>query len=137
MFLRKGLLKICSKVTGEHPCRSATSIKLQSNCIEITLWHGCSPVNWLHLFRTPFPRSTSVCLLLRFTEEILYSILMWQNIATCSLKSKVFKSSNVIVTGWWGLIPASIYLFKVNNRNTRKRCEICSKLTIKTLERRQ
>ena len=33
-------------------------------------------------------------------------------------------------------IPASIYLHKVNNRNTRKRCEICSKLTIKTPERR-
>ena len=30
-----------------------------------------------------------------------------------------------------------IYLFKDNNRNTRKRCEICSKLTIKTPERRQ
>ena len=29
------------------------------------------------------------------------------------------------------------YLFKVNNRNTRTRCERCSKLTIKTLERRQ
>ena len=29
-----------------------------------------------------------------------------------------------------------IYLFKVNNRNTITRCEICSKLTIKTLERR-
>ena len=27
-------------------------------------------------------------------------------------------------------IPAGIYLFKVNNRNTRTRCEICSKLTI-------
>ena len=25
--------------------------------------------------------------------------------------------------------PANIYLFKVNNRNTTKRCEICSKLT--------
>ena len=33
--------------------------------------------------------------------------------------------------------PASIYLRKVNNRNTRKRCEICSKLTIKTPKRRQ
>ena len=32
--------------------------------------------------------------------------------------------------------PAGIYLFKVNNRNTRTRCEICSKLTIKTPERR-
>ena len=27
---------------------------------------------------------------------------------------------------------AGIYLFKVSNRNTRTRCEICSKLTIKT-----
>ena len=33
-------------------------------------------------------------------------------------------------------ISANIYLFKVNHRNTRKRCEICSKLTMKTLERR-
>ena len=30
--------------------------------------------------------------------------------------------------------PANIYLFKVNNRNTWKRSEICSKLTIKTLD---
>ena len=27
-------------------------------------------------------------------------------------------------------------MFKVNNRNTRIKCEICSKLTIKPLERR-
>ena len=32
---------------------------------------------------------------------------------------------------------AGIYLLKVNNKNTRKRCEICSNLTIKTPERRQ
>ena len=31
--------------------------------------------------------------------------------------------------------PANIYLFKVNNRNIRKRCKICLMLTIKTLER--
>ena len=30
---------------------------------------------------------------------------------------------------------AGIYLLKVNNRNTRTRYEICSKLTIKTPER--
>ena len=33
--------------------------------------------------------------------------------------------------------PAGVYLVKVNNRNTRTWCEICSKLTIKTPERRQ
>ena len=33
--------------------------------------------------------------------------------------------------------PAGNYMFKVNNRNVRTRCEICSKLTIKIPERRQ
>ena len=28
--------------------------------------------------------------------------------------------------------PAASYMFKVKNRNTRTRCEICSKLTLKT-----
>ena len=31
-------------------------------------------------------------------------------------------------------IHAGNYMFKVNNRNTRTRCEICSRLTIKTQE---
>ena len=33
--------------------------------------------------------------------------------------------------------PANVSLYKVNNRNIRKRCEVRSKLTIKTLERSQ
>ena len=33
--------------------------------------------------------------------------------------------------------PANIYLLKVNKRNGRTRCGICSKLTIKIPERRQ
>ena len=59
VLLGKGVLKICNKFTGEHPCRSAISIKLQSNFIEITLRHARPPVNLLHIFRTPFPRNTS------------------------------------------------------------------------------
>ena len=34
-------------------------------------------------------------------------------------------------------MPAANYMFKVNNRNTRTSRRICSKLTIKTPERRQ
>ena len=30
--------------------------------------------------------------------------------------------------------PVSIYLFKIKNKNTPKRCEICSKITIKVPE---
>ena len=33
--------------------------------------------------------------------------------------------------------PPDVFIFKVNNRNTRTRCEICSKLTLKTPDRRQ
>ena len=64
VFLGKGVLKICTKYTGEHPCQSAISTKLQSNFIEITLRHGCSPVNLLHIFRILFLKNTSGQLLL-------------------------------------------------------------------------
>ena len=42
------------------PCRSVISIKLKSNFIEITLRHGFSPVNLLHIFRILFPKNTCV-----------------------------------------------------------------------------
>ena len=53
LFLENGVLKICSKFTGEHPCRSMISIKLICNFIEITLRPARSPVNFLHIFRAP------------------------------------------------------------------------------------
>ena len=65
VFLRKGVLKICSKFTGEHPCRSVISIKLLCNFIEITLRHGLSPVNLMHIFRPPFSKNTCWWLLLK------------------------------------------------------------------------
>ena len=54
VVLRKGVLKICTKFIGEHTWRSVISVKLLCNFIEITLRHGCSPVNLLHIFKTPF-----------------------------------------------------------------------------------
>ena len=58
VLLEKGVLKVCSKFTLEHPCRIVISIKL-CNFIEIALWHGCYPVNLLHILRASFPRKTS------------------------------------------------------------------------------
>ena len=40
VFLRKGVLKICSKFTGEHPCWSVISTKLQSS------WKGKKKISW-------------------------------------------------------------------------------------------
>ena len=83
VLLGKGVLKICSKRTGKHSCRSVISIKLQSNFIEITLWYGCSLVNLLHFFKINFPKNISGALLLlvlksKYLEERLFSTcLFW------------------------------------------------------------
>ena len=37
----------------------------KSNLIEIILRDGCSPVNLLHIFRTPLPKNSSGGLLLK------------------------------------------------------------------------
>ena len=73
VFLGKGVLKIYSRLTGEHSCRSVISIKLQRKFIEIILRHGCSPVNLLFIFRTLFPKNISGRLLLlcvNFLESV-------------------------------------------------------------------
>ena len=61
--LRKCVLNICSKCTGEHPCRSAVSIKLLcTNCTPAWVF-SC---NLLHIFRTLFPKNISGWLLLTY-----------------------------------------------------------------------
>ena len=59
VFLGKGVLKLCSKYVGELPCRSVISIKLLCKFVEIALRYGCTPLNMLHICRTPFPKNTS------------------------------------------------------------------------------
>ena len=64
VFLGKGVPKIYSKFTEEHPCQSVISIKLFCNFIEITFQHRSFPINMLFIFRTSFPENTSDRLLL-------------------------------------------------------------------------
>ena len=54
-----------------------------------------------------------------------------QNYVFVWFKAKLF------ISGLENTSPANIYFFKVKNLDTRKKCEICSKLTIKTSERRR
>ena len=74
VFLEKGVLKICSKFTGKRPCQSAVSIKFLCKFIEIALWHWCSPVNLLHIFRTPFLKNTTGRLFL----ETFVTYFIWK-----------------------------------------------------------
>ena len=71
---RKRCCENMQQIYRRTPWRSAISIKLLCKFIEIALRHGCSPVNLLHVFRTPFPRNTSEWLLLYFHKLCLWSL---------------------------------------------------------------
>ena len=78
----------------------------------------------------------------------LVTYLFWKWVK--NLNKKVQNAALYTIMNEWRLIsmsawivrirsvinnPAIIYLFKVNNISTRKRCEICSKLTLKIPQR--
>ena len=63
MFLGKGVLKIFSKFTGEHPCQGAISKKVALQLYGSRTLAWCSAVNLLHIFRIPFPKNTTEGLL--------------------------------------------------------------------------
>ena len=58
VFFGKVALKVCTKFTGEHPCRSVISIKLLCNFNEITCRYEYTPINLPHIFRKPFSKNT-------------------------------------------------------------------------------
>ena len=74
VFLERSGLNISRKFIVKHPCQSAISIKLQSIYIEITFRYGCSPVNLLLIFRTPFPKNASGGLLLYINLDKYHKI---------------------------------------------------------------
>ena len=82
-------MKICSKFTGEHPCRSVISLKLHCNLVGITLRYGCFPVNFLHIFRTLFTKNTPGGLLLKI---LTYLSFYYQQTVLVVLKIHLFKN---------------------------------------------
>ena len=80
MFLGKGVLKICSKFTGDHPCQSVFSVKFLCKFIEITLDMGfllyiCCLFSE-HLFlRTPL--DDCFCIFPKNLRQS-YMLLFWQ-----------------------------------------------------------
>ena len=65
----RGVLKKWCSENMQQIYRRTPMPKCDFNKVEITLRHGCSPVNLLHIFRTPCPRNTSKWLLVRFQNE--------------------------------------------------------------------
>ena len=86
----------------------------------------------VHLWRSnhavpPLVHQLAATLSKRTTSEVLLSPAI----------SSVFSITWSLKATYLWAMSVGIYLLKGNNRNTRTRCEICSKLTIKTPERRQ
>ena len=78
-----------------------------------------------------------------------YLALIWLSLTVLTLKQiyilskicvKLFQLSSrvwtvfLLITILKHSFPTNIYLSEVNNRKTRKRCKICSKITMKTSE---
>ena len=115
VFLEINVLKICSKFTGEDQCRSVISVKFSSclnNFIKITLWHGCSPVNLLHIFRTSFPRKTSgrLLLIVKFilkSRAVCVIEIRQKKIMCCGFSSKTTKTRSI----YWVFKILSKFIF--------------------------
>ena len=93
LLLRIGVLKICSKFTGEHKCQSSFR-------------HGCAPVNLLHIFRIPFPRNTSEGLLL-WLYYFIGSLLTCESqivYSCCSQKKQLLAGTYLTLSLWYATV---------------------------------
>ena len=87
VLLSKSFWKIYRTFTEEHPRRSLISIKLQSNFIEIALWHGWPYVNFIHIFRTPLEGCFHY-----FNKWAIHGFFLWEafvKYVNISLNTKV------------------------------------------------
>ena len=84
VFLRKGVLELYSRFTGEHRYRSVISIKILCNFIEITLRHG-----WLLLTNL---RNSNVIL---WSQHVSIIIILFQAL------NRIFPHSSTFLGSWW------------------------------------
>ena len=68
-----------------------------------------------------------------FLRIVVFSIFSWTNF----FLFYYFLIINTLKNHFTRKYPANIYLFKVQHKNTRKMCKICSKSTMQKIERHQ
>ena len=86
------------------------------------------------IFRLPCLKGTELPLRLKGTE-LSFQWCVYTSCEISGYKAVGAYYGPLVIT--LGLNAAGNHMLKVNNRNTRARCEICSMLTIKTTERCQ
>ena len=97
-------------------------------------WNVCFSDMVDGIYGQPINFSTHFKLMLHFISFLSIIIQhLWQKI-TSRFKSQRFFNGLIFLLGYSKVpcFPANSYLFKLNYRNTRKSCEICSKLKIRT-----
>ena len=67
-----------------------------------------------------------------FCTLFMYCTISCSTFTYCNVSVAFFPRCTLTTLHFLHVVPVGIYMSKVNNRNTRARCEICSKLTIKT-----
>ena len=98
--------------------------------------HKCVKIVFPH--QSHFPKKSLICHLeyqtLKMLKYFLFEFVDFHNNSNKKIESDFLLTKKRYFRKKAPSYPANIYLFKVNNSNTTKRCEICSKLTIKTSE---
>ena len=121
-----------------------------SNIGDVTFWESFQQMKWPNLplksLTARFSNMSTKSSLIAITNKIDFNET-WgnKNSLPSNTFSRVARPDQLIVSiyeiFWKRFVfldnPAGIYMFKVNNRNTKTRCRICSKLTIKAPERPQ
>ena len=104
---------------------------MQKNIIQSETWVGGFQLSAELYDRFIYVKNIAVTLWICF--KIVVTIVI---VIKCAINLQCDRCIYLRII-FWSLpksIPLGIYMFKVNNRNARTRCEICSKLTIRTLE---
>ena len=129
VFLAKVVLKICSKFTGEHPCRRAISIKL-------VYWNRTSA--WVFsrrfaaYFQNTYPRNTSGWLLLDLEVLLHWIMVMEKSCSQWVWKLQFWKVEN---RSKWSHVAGSKNPIDIRTgmckRNDFKRCVTRSHFLLK------
>ena len=83
VFLGKDILKICSKFTGELPCRRTPMPQCDFNKVALECCRNHTSVwvfslNLLHIFRTPFYKQSCGGLILITLENFFFVFVQWK-----------------------------------------------------------
>ena len=102
--------------------------------IQISCEYKLEKIKRVSIFFKNYPTIKIFCLVFLFRWKWVTRLRTKNQFDSLMKINMIYSKSFTVAPTIFLFFPANIYLFKVNNKNTTKRGEICSKLTIKTPE---